>query len=94
MVLTEGNVNFIFLASAKSTSLFLAQYAFGPSLPLPLFCYSAILALVILETRVTLLRSRIFEFTTQYVCANINKSYQPALPISTNQLALAQESKN
>jgi hypothetical protein len=31
MVLTEGNVNFIFLASAKSTSLFLAQYAFGPS---------------------------------------------------------------
>jgi len=81
MVLTEGNVNFIFLASAKNTSLFLAQYA-SPLLPL-LFCYSAVLALMIIETRVTLLRSCIFEFTTQYVCANINKSYQPALPIST-----------
>jgi hypothetical protein len=92
MMLTEGNVNFIFLASsAKSTSLFLAQYAFGLS-------PSAVLLLRNLGLddpwNASYTAALIFEFTTQYVCANINKSYQPELPISTHQLALARESEN
>jgi hypothetical protein len=59
---------------------------------LRLFCYSAILALMMLETRVTLLRCCILNL--QHNMQKYNKSYQPALPISTHQLALAQESKN